>query len=634
MSKQEFKLLHIDLTNGSFKDIIVPPSIFNSLLGGKGLGAKILLDQLPPGCDPLGSENLLLFMAGPLTGTLAPAVRACVITKSPLTGTFADSYFGGHLGPEIRYLGYLGIIISGRAAEPSYILLENGNFELRSASHLWGQDTFATTQSLKEEMQDSTVKVGCIGPAGEKMIPFALINCEYNRHAGRGGTGAVMGSKNLKALVLKGSETVTVAREKDFMEAVQTAFSELENNEDVAGFSQDGTAAAVDFANSEFLLPTYNYYQGGFSQADGLNADAQRKHLWLRDTACTGCPVACNKVGKIRTGSHRGLVADTVEYETAAMMGSNLGIGHTRELIYLLYRCDALGLDGMSAGGVLGFAMEAAARNIISTEDSEGVALEFGSVKAADYLLDIIASGRTELGRILGQGVKKAAESLGGEAEEFAAHTKGLESPAWGPRSLPGMALALATSDRGGCHQRAFPVLFEVGGEWKGEGVSRLGLEDKAEIVFYHQNHLAGLDTLVKCDFGQYGITRSTYSRLLNAVLDWEISPDDFLTLGERVWNLVRLFNIREGFSRKDDSLPRRFTREPLPDGPYKGEVIKQEDLDQLLDDYYHLRGWDEKGQPTAEHLERLGLKNMESISWLAEDPKILTGGSENEKPL
>jgi aldehyde:ferredoxin oxidoreductase len=602
------KLLHVDLSKRAWQYLPVEEKLAELYVGGKGFGAKILYDLLPPGSDPLSPENVLMFMPGPLTGTLAPAMRGCVVSKSPLTGTFVDSYFGGHFAPEIRYAGFDGIIITGAADQPCFIWVSDGKVEIRDAAHLWGLDTFTVTERIRQELGDNTVKTACIGPAGEKMVSYALINCEYNRHAGRGGAGAVMGSKNLKALVLRGSQAVRVSDLPSFQAAVDMACRELKEEAGITAFTVDGTAGSIDFANDEHLLPTYNYARGSFDGASGLNAQAQRQQLWLRDVACLGCPIACGKIGRIRRGRRKGLISDVVEYETAAMMGSNIGLSDVREVAYLVKKCDALGLDGMSAGGAIGFAIEAFQKGLITAADTEGINLAFGDSGAAEYLLEIIAARKEGLGDLLAGGVKKAAEALGHDAADFAVQIKGLECPAWGPRSVPGMALALATADRGGCHQRAFPILYEVGGYWNDQPVDRLGIKDKGEIVAFLQNYLAGLDTLVKCDFGQYGVKAESYCRMLSAATGRSWSVDELRLLGERVWNQVRLFNLREGFTRSDDTLPKRFMEEPLPGGPHQGHTVSAADLDQMLDDYYRTRGWSDKGAPTAAKLAELGI--------------------------
>ncbi|GAB4271278.1 MAG: aldehyde ferredoxin oxidoreductase [Deferrisomatales bacterium] len=604
------KLLSVDLGTGTVETREVSEGLLRTFVGGKGLGARLLYEWLPAGCDPLGDDNVLMFLTGPLTGTQAPAMRGCVVTKSPLTGTFLDSYYGGHFSPEIKYAGYDGIVIRGRAARPVYLWVDDDRVELRDATHLAGLDTVQTNWAIKDELGDASVKVACIGPAGEQGVRYALVSCEYNRQAGRGGAGTVMGAKRLKAVAVRGTRLVRVGDPEAFGAAVAKAYGEL-NEETTGAFTAEGTAGSIPFANEAGLLPVRNYQDGVFDEADGLGAGAQVEALWERDVACAGCPIRCSKTGRLRGGRHAGTTSDAVEYENLAMLGSNLGISDIRAVTRLAERCDALGLDGMSTGGAIGFAMEAYERGVLGTSDAEGRELRFGDAEAAAYLVEAIAFGRGRLGKLLGQGVKRAAEELGGEAGSFAVHIKGLECPAWGPRSVPGMALALATADRGGCHQRAFPILYEVGGQWKGEPVDRLGLTHKGEIVAHLQNYLAALDTLVKCDFAQYGIQEDTYRALLAAATGMELSREGLLELGERVWNMVRLFNIREGFARKDDTLPRRFLTEPLPSGPYKGTVVREQDLQALLDDYYRVRGWDADARPLPETLDRLGLGEL-----------------------
>ncbi len=604
------KILVVDLSTTESAEYTVEPHVLDMLVGGKGLGARLLYDLVAPDADPLGPGNAIMFMTGPLTGTQAPAMRGCVITRSPLTGTFLDSYFGGHFSPEIKYAGYDALVILGKSPSPVYLWIDDDKIELRDASHLQGADTFVTNRTIKAELGDPTVKVACIGPAGENLVRMALVSCEYNRQAGRGGAGAVMGSKNLKAVALRGTHLVTVSDREGFQKAVDKAYGEL-GEETMGDFIYGGTAVSVPFADEFGLLPTRNYQRGSFEKASGLDDQAQKKSLWLRDLACAGCPIRCSKMGKIRSGRYKGLVSDAVEYELAALLGANLEIGDVKALTHLAERCDALGIDGISAGGAIGFALEAFEKGAITTADTGGVELSFGSVESADYLLEAIAFRKGGLGDLLANGVMRAAQGLGKGSESFAIHIKGLECPAWGPRGVPGMALALATADRGGCHQRAFPVIYEAGGEWKGKPVDQTAIEGKAEMVYGPQNYLAALDTFIKCDFAQYGIGEDTYRELLRTATGKELSTEELYRLGERVWNLVRVFNVRQGFTRKDDILPERFMKEPLQDGPAKGHVISASDLDRLLDDYYGLRGWDEDGIPQRETLEGLGVVEL-----------------------
>ncbi|MFW5818718.1 MAG: aldehyde ferredoxin oxidoreductase family protein [Desulfovermiculus sp.] len=604
------KFLFVDLSTGSSWTQEVPEWMTSSLLGGKGFGAKLLADLAPSGCDPLGAGNPLMVMTGPLTGTSAPSMRGCVVTKSPLTGTFLDSYFGGYFSPEVKYAGYDGLIVTGQATDPVYLWIDDDQVEVRPAGHLWGQDALEANAALKAELGDETIKILSIGPAGENKVLYSLISCEYNRQAGRGGAGAVMGSKQLKAIAVRGSQPVTIHDPEAFRAAVIQANADLEQSEDVQAMKAGGTAPAVDFANETGLLPTRNFQDGTFELASNLGDSGQAKHLWLNSAACLGCPIRCSKMGAVRTGKYAGFITDIVEYESAALMGSNLGISDVRSVAHLVKLCDRFGLDSMSTGGVIGFAMEAGEKGLV--ESPEGFALEFGNVQAAEYLIRSIAFVENDLGKLLAQGVKRAAAALGGDSSAFAQHVKGLESPAWGPRGAAGTGLAFMTADRGGCHQRGLPAPLEVtGGEWEGKTVQALALEGKADMLISMQNYLAGTDALVKCDFGGFGIQPETYAALLSAATGQSFAADVFDQLGERIWNLTRQFNLREGIDPAEDTLPRRFVQEPLPSGPYKGHHFTEQDMAALKRDYYSRRGWDETGRPITETLKKVGVQDL-----------------------
>ncbi|MFO7910966.1 MAG: aldehyde ferredoxin oxidoreductase N-terminal domain-containing protein, partial [Desulfotignum sp.] len=487
--------LHIDLSTNSSKTLAVPDSLKQHFIGGKGFGAKLLADGVSSGTDPLGPANMLMFMTGPLTGTSAPAMRGCVVTKSPLTNLFLDSYFGGSFAPEIKYAGYDGIIITGRAAKPVYIWIDDEKVEIRDAAHLWGQDILETNRLIKAECNDDTIKIANIGPAGENRVLFALIACEFNRQAGRAGAGAVMGSKNLKAVAVRGTRLVTVHDPHRYKLACEKALGELAASPDIQTLKQGGTAASVEFASETGLLPNLNYQFGTFDKAAALGDQGQQKHLWLGTNACMGCPIGCAKIGAVRTGKFKGMVTDIVEYESAALMGSNLGISDIRVVAHLVKLCDLLGLDTMSSGSLISFAMEACQKGLLSPPT--GIDLTFGNVAAAEYLIRVMAFQKPGLGRLLAKGVRAAAEEIGGSAADLALHTKGLETPAWGPRGMSGMGLAYMTGDRGGCHQRGFTVPYELAGEWEGRKIDPLSPEGKAEMVIALQNYSAGTDTLV-----------------------------------------------------------------------------------------------------------------------------------------
>jgi len=590
------KLLIIDLSKETFETLPVSDTLRADFIGGKGFGAKFLYDSVSQDTDPLGKDNLLMFMTGPLTGTMAPAMRGCVVTKSPLTGIFLDSYFGGSFSPEIKYAGYDGIIIKGRAKKPSYIWINDDHLEIRDAGHLWGMDTLESNRRIKDDLKDETIKIANIGQAGENQVLFALVCCEYNRQAGRGGAGAVMGSKNLKAIAVKGTKPVEIHDPKRFIKACTTAFKELEESPDVESFRQAGTAASVEFASETGLLPHKNYQNGTFSKASDLGDKGQSKHLWLGSSACMGCPIRCSKIGAVRTGRYKGIVSDIVEYESAALMGANLDISDIRAVVHLVKLCDLYGMDSMTTGNIIGFAMEACEKGLIPSP--KGIDLKFGNVDAAEYLIHAMAFKKGDLGKILSNGVKQAAEKIGGTAKDIAVHTKGLESPAWGPRGVSGMGLAYMTTDRGGCHQRGFPVSYELAGEWEGQKLDPLLPEGKARMVIALQNYSAGTDTLVNCDFGSYGISSTTYADLFSAATGRQITSETLMETGKRIWDLVRWFNLAQGIDSSKDTLPRRFVEEALPDGPAKGHRISKKDMAYMRQDYYKLRGWNKKGVP------------------------------------
>lgn len=602
------KILRVDLTAGTTEEVSLSAEMTELFIGGKGLGAKLLYDLLPEGADPLGPENLLMFLAGPLTGTAAPAMRGCLVTKSPLTGLFLDCYFGGSFSPELKYAGYDALIIGGKADKPVYLFLDDETVEIRPAESLWGNDALETNHRIKFELNDSSLKVVSIGQAGENRVPFSLVCCEYNRQAGRGGSGAVMGAKNLKAVAVRGSKIVKLNDPENFKEYCSAALSELDNSPDVAALRQEGTASAVEFSNEFGLFPHKNYRYGTYDKASKLAGKGQSKHLWLGANACTGCPIACSKVGAVRTGKFKGTITDMVEYESVGLMGANLDISDIRAVAYLVKLCDVYGMDSMSAGSVIGFAMEAAENGLI--DSPEGIDLKFGSIEAAENLVKAMAFREGKLGRLLSMGVRKAAQELGGEAEALAVHVKGMESPAWGPRGVAGMGLAYMTADRGACHQRAFPIAYEVGGEkWEGKELDPLTVKGKAALVTSLQNYLAGTDTLVKCDFGGFGISPETYAGLYNAATGRNITAGYFDKVGERIWNLTRLFNLREGMDPSKERLPSRFVKEALPDGPSKGHRFSEKDMEYMKRDYYSVRGWTQDGAPKKETLKRLKIE-------------------------
>ncbi|MBU2510724.1 aldehyde ferredoxin oxidoreductase family protein [bacterium] len=601
------QFLYVDLESQTTQKLNVPGWLKQNYVGGKGFGAKLLNDLTPQGVDPLGPDNLLMFLTGPLCSTTAPAMRTCVVCKSPATNTFLDSYVGGRFGAEIKYAGYDGIIIRGISQEPVYLWIEDERVAFRSAKKIWGSDSLTANELIKQELNSEEPTIATIGQAGENKVLFSMINCEYNRQAGRGGAGAIMGSKKLKGVAIRGTNSVNVNQPKRFLAAVKQATAEISAAGDCQALTVAGTSYSVPWSSEVGLLPYKNHSSQHDPNVRKIDDTAQDKHLFLGKSACLGCPIRCSQMGAVRTGKYAPFVTDIVEYESVAMLGSNLAISNIRDIAYLTKLCDTFGMDSISTGGVIAFAFEAMEKGLIKAP--EEVALEFGSTKGAEYLIRSIALQENELGKLLGQGVKKASEQLGHNTSDYAVHVKGLEIPGWGVRGAPGMGLAYATADRGACHQRGFVIGYEHGGAlYQGKPVSPHGIEQKAEIVAGEQDYLAGLDTLIKCDFGSFGISAQTYIDLLNSATGqkWPVGFID--DLGGRIWNLVRLFNIREGLDRKSDTLPKRLTHQVLEDGPQKGHRIKPEDLERMLNEYYKIRNWNTEGQPTTKCIGLYGL--------------------------
>ena len=597
------RYLHINLASGIWSPFALPEDVLEQYVGGKGIGAYLLTLHQDPRAGPFDPPNPLIFATGPLTATRAPSMRSVVVFQSPVTRLFTDAHFGGFFGQEIKQAGYDGLLITGRASAPCYLEIRDDRVAIRDAAHLWGLDTYETYDRLRPDYPEKQWRIACIGPAGEQKVKFAVIDCDPHRQAGRGGGGAVMGAKNLKAIVVRGTGKPKAANPDAFNEWVRaTIRDEMRDNDYVKGFRTGGTAASIPWADVEGLLPTRNFQRGSFPQAEELGDAAQRERYWYRDVACAACPIACTKLGRLTEGPYEGLEGDSLEYESAAMLGSNLEVGRTDEAIYLGLLCDKLGLDTISAGSVLGFACEAVEKGLLEAD------LRFGDTESlAAMLQDIVA--RRGAGDLLAEGVRAAAAKIGNGADAFAIHVKGLELPAWGPRGVPAMGLAYMTADRGGCHQRAFPILFEAGGEtWKGQSYDRLALDGKAQLLAEVQNRLAGLDTLITCDFARYAIKDQTYLELLTAATGRQMTLDELYRLGERIWNLTRLFNLKAGMTKEDEDLPRRFKEEPLLDGPAAGHRFTDEDIERLRSEYYAVRGWDENGVPRPETITRLGL--------------------------
>jgi len=573
-----------------------------NFIGAKGLGAKILFDRLPINCDPLSSKNILIFSTGPLTGTSAQTSgRGTVVTKSPQTGLFVDSHFGGFFAMEMKKAGWDFIILNGKAKSPVYLVINDDKVEFKNAEKVWGKECLKTHDFLQKTEGKS--KTAVIGPAGENLVKFSAITFDGHRHAGRGGTGAAMGSKNLKAIVLTGSQKIPIHNPEEFRNKTKEVLKQVQENDFVPKRRKFGTPYWVDLINKEGFIPTKNYQEGNFENADKINAETMQKEIVDKGGACFNCVIACWNKSSVKSGPFKGTTLVGPEYETIALMGSNLCVNSISDVAYLNSRCNELGMDTISLGGVLGFAIEAYEKEIITKKDLNGNDIGWGKAKELGKLIEDIAYRKTKVADILAEGVKTASKKLGKDSENFAVHINGLEIPGYDPRGTFGMGLAYATSDRGACHQRAWTVKAEL----FDPELERFSFENKAQIVKDVQDERAAFFSLVLCDFAP--ISEENCVDMWNLSTGFNHTVDSYLLCGERTWNLIRLFNLREGHNPGNDKPPIRLFKDSFTKGPAKDILLTKEDFEKSLKEYNMLRGWDERGIPTFEKLKKLGLE-------------------------
>jgi aldehyde:ferredoxin oxidoreductase len=609
------KIGWIDLGEGSVSVKELDREIAKKYLGGKALGAYLLLRHLRPGTDPYDPDNVLIFITGPLSGTTFPAAsRSAVMTRSPMTGTILDSYCGGFFGPHLKRAGFDALIVVGKAKNPAYIMVDDGKITIKAADHLWGLSTSETADQLQgeyKEAREERISVAAIGPAGEKRVRFANI-VNDRRCYGRGGAGAVMGSKNLKAVVLKGNQSPAPADEAGFKEVVSRSRHKIAQHP-LTGtkgvFPKVGTMMTLDLTQETGTLPTRNWQENTSEHAAGINAQAFVDHI-VRPQTCYACPIGCSRETRAKKSGVE-YVSQGPEYETMYAFGSSCDIKEAEVIIAANQLCADYGLDTISCGVVIGFAMECFEKGLITHKDTGGKDLSFGN---GDALIDLVHSiGRREgAGQILAEGVKRASEKIDGSAE-FAVHVKGLELPGYDPRGMKGQALTYAVSDRGGCHLRSNTLRTEL------IGVPRLydryAYDEKAEMVRELQLNYATYNCVIACLFGTFALSVEDYAEALSTILDWSITAKELRMIGERALNLTRLFNVREGFTRRDDTLPPRLFSLAATRGPSKGQVVDKDAFEKMLEEYYQCMGWDQlTGIPTDSKLKELGIQKKEFL--------------------
>ena len=588
------KYLDVDLSSGKIHEKKLDQELAEKYIGGKGLGARILYEELKPRIDPLSPENIILFMTGPLTGTsVVTSGRWCIVTKSPHTGIYLDSQIGGKFGHRLKRAGYDYILVRGKAESPIYLNIHSEGSEILSATEYWGKGTFETEELLKAKHPRS--EVASIGPAGENLVTYANVMTDKSHMAGRGGSGAIMGSKNLKAVVTGGTFRIEPVDES-FKELTKTFRTKVQNNEGVKTRNRIGTMMWVNMSNHGGFLPTRNYQSGVFEEADSISGETMIENYSYANRACYGCLIACGKANKFDSGKYAGLDVEGPEYETTALLGSNCGLNDLAAVAKASQLCDDVGIDTITAGATISFAMECVEKGYLDQNEVEN--LIFGNDDAVLQMIDLIAK-KEGIGELFAKGSKIAAKKIGHNSEDFAIQVKGNELAGVEPRGSWGMALAYSTSDRGACHQRCWTPSAELRGD-----LPRFSFEGVPEFVKESQDERAACFSLVLCDFLPFDVPEMV--EMLNAATGFQYSPESYLITGERIWNLTRLFNTLEGITAKDDVLPQRFYKEKMPEGPAKGQVISADELEKTKQKYYELRGWDINGIPTEETLKRL----------------------------
>jgi aldehyde:ferredoxin oxidoreductase len=600
------KLLRIDLTKQTHQTETISPNDRRLFLGGRGLGAAMLLRELPAKVDPLSPDNIIIFSTGPLVGSPVPGTNRYVLqTKSPQTGLYSFSVSGGRFGRVLKRTGFDQVFITGKSPQPTYLLIDDeGRVEFKAADHLWGQDTEKTQEAIRSEVSPDT-GISCIGPAGENMVPYACLINE-RRALGRGGAGAVMGSKNLKAVAVRGRLKTPLAEAGRLKETIKKGIDELGQNPMTSKVLKlYGSASMLRTLMDNGVLPEKNWSDTALEEAEAITAERMREHFLVKDGACSsGCPVKCAKMFRVKDGDWKGALSEGPDYETVYAFGSCCGVYDLPAIIQADEMCDMLGLDTISAGVSIAFAMECLQKGIIEADEYGAGDLAFGNAKAVIGLIEDIAFRRS-FGDVVARGTKAMAALFGQGSQRFAMHAKGMELGGYDPRGLKGMSLVYACGPRGGCHHAGgYTVIPEI----MNPDIDRFAEKGKAGLAAATRNRRASLcDSGLICAFIAIGLSDETVVDLLSRTTGLNYKADDLFTIGDRISQLERAFNCREGLTREDDTLPERLLTETISRGPSQGHKIN--DFEGMKDEFYQICGWDQKtGAPLIERLEALDI--------------------------
>ncbi len=605
------KVLYVDLTTGKTRTEKLNEEYAKKYIGGIGLGMRLWLANSKAGVEPFSPENPLVLALGPISGTMFPTAGNghAYVAKSPETHAVGEAVAHGTFGAELKRAGYDVVIVKGKAEKPVYLWIDDDSVQLLDAAHLSGKSPSETEDAIKEELGDYYIRVSAIGLAGEKLSRIACIINEKTRAAGRTGLGAVMGSKNLKAIAVRGTRDIVPAKPDEFMDMVKE-FHERMKGPATQKYRTLGTVENVLVHNSLFCMPTRNYNNAHFENADKVSGEMLNERYVAKIIACSSCAMRCEHEVVVRDGPYKGTMT-RMEYEMLWALGPYCGIDRLDAIIKGMELCNYYGMDALSAGVTVGFAMDCHERGILSHEEL-GVDAHFGSVEAMLTLLEKMGK-REGIGDILADGVKAAAEKIGKGSEKLAQHIKGLEVTGYDLRCLKTAALGFAVSFRGADHNRHGAYAFDVKGK-----VDRLKAEKgRGKLVRDMEDVYALIDSFIVCKFsrGTYYKELPDMAKLYSLVTGFDMTPEELKKSGERINTIGRLINIREGLGRKDDTLPWKVMHEPIPDeGPVKGAMVTQEELDLLLDDYYESRGWTLEGVPTTAKLKELGMDDLSGI--------------------
>ncbi len=613
------KYIRVNLTKKQISVLSTPLDWQDNFLGGSGFGIKTLWEEVPANTEPLSEQNKLIIATGPLSGTVWPSAgRTAIISKSPLTNIYGDANSGGFFAPELKFAGYDFIVIEGKSKEPVYLFIEQDEIKLLSAEHLWGKNTFETEEIIRKTYNDDQIKVLCIGPAGENLVRYACIMVTYGRSAARSGMGAVMGSKYLKAIAVRGYGKVEVWKPEKFYASAKKAQNMVRTNEFTEGESKYGTPALVELMNEIGRFPTRNFQQGHCDYVDQIGSQRLQKEFVTRHLACFTCPIGCDKYYTVSKGPFSGVTTVSLEYESISALGSKCDNSNLESIIKLDRMCNEYGLDTISTGGVIAFIMELNEKKLVSPKQFDGHDLSWGNYETMIELVKKIAY-RKGCGDMLAEGVARLSKMLGPKTEYYAMHVKGQEIPAQDGRAQQSMGLAQVTSTRGADHLKGFPTIDETG--YPGEAIKRYGKDKLPEIVDgtkikYKpmvvkdgEDFCAVIDSSVVCKFGTMFPPALYWEELAEGIkyaTGMDIDEYKLKKIGERIYNLERCYDILCGIRRKDDTLPQRLLKEKSPSKRAKGHVVY---LEEMLNEYYELRGWDKStGIPKKDKLIQLGL--------------------------